>query len=439
MAKGARLRTLGRTPGPTGPAAEGGRSAVQKAQRVASSLLGRPQEGQERATGPPLDQVQPKRLRSPGRGGFTHGVYPTVHSPTPDMPLPPTALQQLLASPVAHKVRARGDGVGLLAYLLRTFSALDEAQIRRAVDEGRFRMMDGATLGPDDLLSEGDTLLGDVPHRQPEDPFALPLPERLAYVYRDAHLLAGNKPPGLLSYPLGPRKVAAQSWARLQLEEAGEPGELRPLHRIDRETTGILMFARDLPTDQGIKAAFQRREVRKSYLALVRGRLEGGPRTVNAPIGDDVDHAIRMRMCVTDDGLEAITEVRPLACFGEGQGYTWLQCVPKTGRTHQIRVHMAHLGHPLVGDKMYVGDGEAFLRWWDGSLDASDMARLEHPRQALHAWTTVLVHPIWGTWLQMMARPPADLLSFAAERGGGDPGPPQFPELNDESRWGWTE
>jgi len=312
--------------------------------------------------------------------------------------------------------------MALLDYLLDLLHKLPGDEVRSAISQGRFRLADGATLYGDSLLHAGQLLLADVPGQSPDDPFLPPPPERLDELFCDQHLLAVVKPAGLLCHPMGTQKVAALSIAARQLQERGEPSELRPLHRIDRETSGILLMARNHATDVAIKKQFEQRSVDKSYLALVRGKVTSSEQCIDVPIARDVG-PVRLRMRVHADGKDSETRVRVLECFGDDdfgggrQGYSWLEAEPKTGRTHQIRVHLAHIGHPIVGDKLYCGDGTAFLKKWRGELGPQDIDELGLARHALHAWKLRLRHPATGERLRLCAAPTQDMVDFARARG----------------------
>ena len=339
----------------------------------------------------------------------------------------------LVDRPIPHRVRRHGEGMTLLDYLELTFPKAPPEDLRQGVAEGRFSLKDGPVLGASSRLREGMTLLAEVPAKSDDDPF-LPAPTGpLPVLFEDEDLYVIDKPPGLLSYPLGARKIAALSVAERQLEGDGLPVELRPLHRIDRETSGVLAMARTEFADRRIKRAFQKRNVAKSYLALVRGVLPGGVQIVREPIGPDVDGDIRIRMAVRKDGRAAETLLRTISHFGDvdhgpaGRGFTWVEARPRTGRTHQIRVHLAWLGHPLVGDKVYCDGGRAFLRRWEGLLDSADIEELGLPRHALHAWAMVLEHPRSGEDLRLLAPVARDLAAFTALHGGEVP--TTLPEL----------
>ncbi len=324
-------------------------------------------------------------------------------------------------------MRERWAGLSLIEYVQRVKPSIVEADLRQHIADGRYRVRDGPVLTAEDIVQANTTLLVDLPAKPDDDAF-LPTPTGpLPVLLLDPHLLVIDKPPGLLSYPMGPRKIAALSLAGRQLEAAGLDSELRPLHRIDRETSGVLMMARNKRADRRIKKQFRHRRIDKSYLAIARGELPGGVQIMHGAIGPDVDSEIRIRMAVRPDGKPAETWVRNLGSFGDtdqgaaGRGYTWIECRPRTGRTHQIRVHLESRGHPLVGDKVYCDGGRAFLRRWDGLLDADDIARLGHPRHALHAWTIALEHPESGEPLTLTAPVPDDLVAFARAHGGGPP------------------
>lgn len=337
-------------------------------------------------------------------------------------------LTDLEDSPVPHRVRMAGHGVALLDYLLTLLTKIPADEVRKAVGEGRFSDGEGRPLQADSQLRFDQTILVQLERAVADDPFLPPPLRPLPILLEDEHLLAVDKPPGLLSYPIGPRRVSALSIARKQLEARGVASELRPLHRIDRETSGVLIMARDLEADRVIKRAFKERKVEKSYVALVRGCVELDSQRVDAPIGPDTEGPIRIKMAVREDGRAASTQLDVLLRFGSrdwgerGQGYTWVWARPLTGRTHQIRLHLAHLGHPLVGDKIYCDEGLAFLRRWEGSMDEGDLERLELPRHALHAQDLRLDHPITGRALALRSPIPQDLLAFTRDRGGDPTG-----------------
>jgi len=342
--------------------------------------------------------------------------------------------------PIVHRVRRDGDGMELLPYLLRMFTSVPEEEFRKAVDEGCFSVRDddapdrARVLGGGDRLAAGEVLLARVHSRIPEDPFEPRPPHRLDVLFDDEHLHVVNKPPALLCYPLGVRTVAATTIAEAGLEDRGEVIGLRVLHRLDKDTSGVLAFAKHLEPDKRIKRMFVKRQVRKTYLALVRGEFPGGMQLMRARIGKDEGGPIRIRMRIDKKGRDAETMFRRVGCFGteehdHGRGYSWVEARPLTGRTHQIRVHLAHMGHPVVGDKLYIDDGRPFLKKWDGLLEQSDIDRLGLARHALHAWNLVLRHPMVEQVLRLRAPLAPDLVDFARRHGGQVPEPLPFPEL----------
>ena len=212
-------------------------------------------------------------------------------------------------------------------------------------------------------------------------------------VHEDAHLLVVNKPAGLVVHP------APGNWSGTLLngllardEKAATVPRAGIVHRLDKDTSGLMVVARDRATMDALVALIAERKVQRQYLALAHGAWTGPQsQTVDAPIGRDPRN--RLRMAVVDlamhAGKLARTDIRWLAGTDEG---CWVQCTLHTGRTHQIRVHMASLKHPLVGDSLYGGAPLGALQ-----------------RQALHAYRLAFVHPVTAQALEFNAPVPEDM------------------------------
>lgn len=232
----------------------------------------------------------------------------------------------------------------------------------------------------------------------------------LAVLHADEHLAAVDKPPGRIVVP---GRGAAERTVREEAEAV--LGPLWVVHRLDRGTSGVLLLARSAEAHRRACQAFERRQVTKRYLALVRG-LWTSPRRVDAPIGPGARG--RMRAGAGPGAREASTFVRPVVVLpGEGAvpDLTLVEAFPSTGRTHQVRVHLAHAGHPLAVDPDYGDPGPLRGRSGEVLLD----------RTPLHAASLEMLHPFGGAPLRIEAPLPADVaaaLEALRARGGRGPG-----------------
>ena len=232
-------------------------------------------------------------------------------------------------------------------------------------------------------------------------------PERLPVdvVFEDRAILVINKPAGLVVHPGAGNRAHTLQNALLALDPAlARVPRAGLVHRLDRDTSGLLVVARTLEAHTHLVAALAAREIERSYRAICVGVMTGG-RSVQEPIGRH--RTQRTRMAVRSDGRPAVTHLRVLERF---RAHTLVQATLETGRTHQIRVHLAHIGYPLVGDPLYGGR----RRVPPASGPALLSALAGFHRQALHAAHLKLAHPTSGRTMQWEAPMPADMVALIA-------------------------
>ncbi|MGI8820664.1 MAG: RluA family pseudouridine synthase [Chthoniobacterales bacterium] len=295
---------------------------------------------------------------------------------------------------------------------LDRFLALELAQFSRsrlqALIAGGFVRLNGATPRPRELIRLGDRIELTVPPVEKIDarPEAIPFP----VLFEDDDLVVIDKPAGLVVHPGAGNREHTLVNALLGhcRTLSGIGGKERPgiVHRLDKETSGCLVVAKNDATHQDLSRQFAARTVQKIYLALVAGRLRQTSGSIDAPIER---HPVqRQRMSIARSsarGRAALTDYRVI---GARDTMSLVECILHSGRTHQIRVHLHHLGNPLLGDKVY----------------APKLAQ-GYPRQMLHAWRLGFSHPRRGEWRDFEAPLPAD---FRAALDAGDfPAPYGFP------------
>lgn len=289
------------------------------------------------------------------------------------------------------------DGRGARQRLDRYLAALGRwgtrSQVQRLIEDGHVRL-DGRPVKPGTVLRCGQTIaVQPAPRALPAGVEAEAIP--LDVLYEDEWLLVINKPPGLVVHPAPGHWRGTLVSALLHHWRGPRPGldALRPgiVHRLDKDTSGVLVIAKDAATLADLGTQFRNRQVEKQYVAFVWGRLRHSSGTISEPIGRNPTH--RKRMAVRQGGREAVTAYEVCALL---DGVTMLRLFPRTGRTHQLRVHLAAIGHPIVGDAVY-GRGRARP---SGVL-------IE--RQALHAERLTFRHPRTSERMTFVAPLTADL------------------------------
>lgn len=282
---------------------------------------------------------------------------------------------------------------------------LPRNQIQKWIRDGAV-LLNGKEAKPSTAVELGDRIDCHPPERR--DDRVQPEPGELTVLYEDSEVVVLDKPAGLIVHPGAGRTTGTLVHHLLARypEMAGVGGEGRPgiVHRLDQGTSGVLVVARTPAAYTRLARAFASREVEKHYLALVYGEPSPRAGTVDAPIGR---HPVRRKeMTVRPDGRPARTAYRTLAAAA---GIALVELDLLTGRTHQIRVHLKHLGHPLVGDPVY---GEAR---WKGLPRPVQAPLRDFPRPALHAWKLAFRHPKTGELLRFEAVVPEDVRGLWSE------------------------
>ncbi len=278
-------------------------------------------------------------------------------------------------------------GVRLDKFVAQKCRQLSRAQIQKLIARGLITV-NKQPARPSQKLGSGDKISIVVPPAPSEQPLPQAIP--LTIIYEDKDLMVIDKPPGLTSHPAPGHPDGTLVNALLahfpDLPSAGQ--QLRPgiVHRLDKDTSGLMLVAKNSRALENLSGQFKSRLVTKVYLVLVKGRLSPEEGVIEAPIGRNPRH--RKKMAIVAEGKAARTEYRVARYL---DGYTLLEVMPETGRSHQIRVHLAAIGHPVVGDATY-GVKSAKLK-----------------RQFVHAHRLGFVLPSTGKRVEFTAPLPPDL------------------------------
>ncbi len=288
------------------------------------------------------------------------------------------------------------------AVLAELFPEFSRSRLTEWIKSGDV-LLDGEPARPRDPVRGGEVatvnaVLDTQTHAEPED---IPLD----VLYEDEHVFVINKPAGLVVHP-GAGNATGTLVNALLFRDPSLSALARAgiVHRLDKDTSGVMVVARTVQAQTALVEQLSAREVHRQYLAVVVGALVSGG-TADAPI--DRHPRDRLKMAVREDGKDAVTHYRLRERF---RAHSALECRLETGRTHQIRVHMAHLKHPIIGDPLYGGA----LKLPRGASDELIAALRGFRRQALHAETLEFVHPVTGETVRNTAPVPADMLALMA-------------------------
>jgi 23S rRNA pseudouridine1911/1915/1917 synthase len=328
--------------------------------------------------------------------------------------------------PILITVEARAQGWRVDHYLSRLFPNFSRALFQKAIEQQTI-LVNGIPVKTSRRLRMNDRLsvrLPELPDRTipPED---IPL----NVVYEDEYLVVLNKQPGLIVHPgKGNYRGTLVGALQFHFDRLSDiAGQLRPgiVHRLDRDTSGVLVIAKDNQVHHRLSGQFERREVTKEYLAIARGVFDLDEDEIATHVRIHPQHREKMMVCEpSGNSRPAVTRYSVADRYA---GFTVVRLFPKTGRTHQLRVHLQHLGHPIVADRLYGGGARLSLAELHPSAapsaEQSDTAEGSEPqtapdlisRQALHARRLAFRHPHSGKELEFEAPLPDDMQrTFAA-------------------------
>ncbi|HUH65759.1 MAG TPA: RluA family pseudouridine synthase [Syntrophales bacterium] len=297
-------------------------------------------------------------------------------------------------------------GLRLDIYLARKDLGLTRSQIKKSADDGLVTV-NGVPAKMGHKLKSGDVV--EIERREPQACSALPEDIPVNVVYEDRHLLVVDKPAGMVVHPAAGHSGNTMVNAILHhcKDLSGIGGELRPgiVHRLDKGTSGLLVIAKSDQAHLGLSAQFKRHEVKKTYKALIWGNPKDDQGTIDLPMGRHPKDRKKMSTR-SKRSKEALTRWKVTKRFGVA---TLLDVDIVTGRTHQIRVHLSALGHPIVGDSVYGNPGRA-----DAVRDPSVRSKIKAmKRQALHAARIGFIHPVTGDVLSFSSPLPSDMAELS--------------------------
>ena len=323
--------------------------------------------------------------------------------------------QDLTAEPCDFVIKARIEGKRIDAYLVSRFPDYSRTVIQRTIEAGAV-LVNGKPAKTAQKIREGDQIRIWLPELADDAPLPENIPLRI--LYEDEHLTVIDKQANMVVHPAkghwSGTLVNALQYHYDKLSTIA--GDRRPgiVHRLDRDTTGLMIVARTDPAHVKLAQMFEERRIRKEYLAIVSGILERDRDYVDKPIGFHPHHREKMAVRRTEDGgRSASTFVEAIEKF---PGFALMRCAPETGRTHQIRIHLLHLGLPILADKLYSGRdrisrSDLLIHSAGRAIAAVEDEPPLIARQALHAHALRVIHPMTEQPMELVAPLPDDMVA----------------------------
>lgn len=313
-------------------------------------------------------------------------------------------------SPIVHDVHLKTEGYRLDQYIALQFPEFSRTQIKKVIDAGAV-IVNGQPGKASQKIKDRDHLEIGLP--EPRVVEAVPEDIPLSILYEDEWLALVDKPPDMVVHPARANWTGtlanALAFHFADLSKLG--GNYRPgiVHRLDRDTSGVILIAKEEQTHRELSMQFELRQVFKEYIAIVAGELDRDSDYIEGRIAHHRHERVKMIVTDDDDDEDAKDACSFYEVIERFRGFTFVKVQPRTGRTHQIRVHLASVGHPVLADKVYGGRDE--LRLSDITATPPGADQLLLSRQALHAHRLRFQHPRKLEWMEFVAPLPAEFES----------------------------
>lgn len=287
-------------------------------------------------------------------------------------------------SNLIYQIDEQGEGLKIVDYMTRVLQL--SGRFTKSASKEKRIMVNGKPIYMGEKLKTGDVLEVSVTKEEHQE--ITPQDLKLDIIYEDEDLIVVNKPPFMLVHPTPNHPSETLSNGLLHhFQEHGEKCIVRLVSRLDRDTSGLVLIAKNTFAHMNLAKAAEEKKLIKAYRAIIHGQLEPRQGTIDLPIGKSIEDPIKR--CVSEEGQRSITHYQTII---NGESASLVQLILETGRTHQIRVHLSHRGCPLFGDILYGNDDQ-----------------VEINRQALHAHQLIFPHPRTGELLTLTSELPADM------------------------------